>query len=143
MQELLTFLIYTLLFWFAGACMLKLFTFAIQPGQILDKIFNWQAMLKKMYESKYARMQLLGKVMGDCDICVTYWFMFFWFWCYFMFLHLLNFWFITKYIDNIFASIIVNIIWYFLFQSIGTIGTVTQLFKFKRIAKKKAKENAV
>src|ERR1700761_4547425 len=115
---MLIFLLYTIMFWFAGNCLLKIFHFAIQPGQILDKAFHWQNMLNDMYGSKKSWKHNLGKALGDCEMCMSFWGMFLWYWCYFIFLHTLGAWYLGN-IENIGLNILCNIIWYILFQSIG------------------------
>lgn len=113
MLSVLTFLLYTAIMWFAGNCILKLYFTAIQPGQLFDQIFNWQTMLANLYGSEKAWKNNLGKALGDCPHCFAFWFMPMWFILYALLGLNLNIWVIT--------GIGWNILWYFVFHSIGAI----------------------
>lgn len=127
---MLTFLIYTATFWFAGSCLTKLFYFAIQPGQILDKAFGWQSKLNALYTSKKAWQNNLGKALGDCQMCTSFWFMFLWYWCYFLFMHVFGLWKLGS-IKNSNLMVLCNIVWYMLFQSIGALTSLFAIVKIK------------
>jgi len=111
---MLIFILYTLIFWFAGNCILRIFHFAIQPEQALDMIFGWQRMLNNLYESNNKALNLLGKALGDCQMCMSFWFMILWYWAYFFTIRSLGLW--------PFDGILTNIIWYIAFHSIGTVA---------------------
>jgi hypothetical protein len=118
---MLTFLLYTLVFWLAGACIVKIWHFAIQPTQALDLLFHWQNMLAKMYSSKYKTIQLFGKALGDCEMCMSFWFNIIWYAVYVAFL-----WHIWPW-----HTVWMNIIWFVVYHSIGTIiglFTIIKLF---------------
>lgn len=111
---MLTFLLYTVVFWFAGGCILWLFNLMIQPDGALDVVFGWQKMLAKLYNgSKW--QQLLGKALGDCPQCTAFWFMPFWYGVYVLFMNVVIGYWITTSIGG-------NIVWYIVFHAIGAVA---------------------
>lgn len=117
------FLIYTLIMWFAGNCILKIFQQMTADGGALDVVFGWQKMLAKLYSGgKWA--QLLGKALGDCPVCTAFWFMPFWFVVYYFMAPIFVEWPITGGW---------NIVWYFVFHSIGAVvGGIVLLVKLRK-----------
>jgi hypothetical protein len=134
----IAFILYTICFWFAGACVLKYFFFMIQPEGALDLVFGWQNMLKKLYNGNKAS-QLLGKALGDCQMCTSFWFMPAWYGCYYLFCHwVLHHW-VTDTIDTAgwyWTKVsLVNVIWYYVFHSIGAftgLVTITKILTGKK-----------
>ncbi len=118
----MTFLLFSLIMWFAGNCILRLFFIAIQTGQILDQLFKWRSMLDNLYASDKAWENNLGKALGDCQICFSFWFMPIWFILYALLGNALNIWAINGYW---------NILWYVVFHSIGAIVGLGSLIKIK------------
>ncbi len=124
---LIIFLIFTVIFMIATACFGKLFHFAIQPGQVLDKLFNYQDMLERLFRSGKTYKQYLGKALGDCSMCFTSWGAFLSFWVYLFFcLKGLRFWItdILEYESGWRGDISfwgINVIWYIIYVSITAI----------------------
>lgn len=128
---MLIYLIVTILFWAAGACMLKWFMLMIEQGGALDVVFGWQKMLHRLYNGTPAQ-ELLGKALGDCIKCTSFWFMPIWFACYYIVSKYAFHHWITDTVHNWICIGIINMIWYCLFHGIGgMIGfyAVTKLFK--------------
>lgn len=99
--------------WFAGVCILKVFMQMIAPDGALDVVFGYQKLLGKLYSGNKFE-QLLGKAIGDCQMCTAFWFMPVWYAAYaFVSNTVLDYW--------ISSNILVNIIWYFVFHSIGAV----------------------
>lgn len=118
---MLSFLLYTLLFWVGTACAARVAYFSIQPGQWVDSIFGWQRMLDRLYASTQPWRRALEKILGGCEMCFSHFVAFCSFWLYVIFAHqVLHFW-ITSPVSGWGWKIIVNIIWYLLYGSMGTI----------------------
>lgn len=133
MQNVLSFIIISLLFLIAGNAMLKIFFEMIQSGGALDIVFGWQKMLERLYGSTKKWKQLLGKALGDCERCTAFWFMPFWFICYYAFSNLVLHRWITTGLDAIWAICLINWIWLSLFWSIGAQwGLLFLLYKRKK-----------
>lgn len=120
---MMTFLLYTIIMWIAGNCILRLFYAMIQKEQLLDQVFNWQIMLEKLYASEKRWKNNLGKALGDCQMCVSFWFMPLWYIAYLAMGVAFDIWMITGWW---------NILWYVVFHSIGAISGLTMLLKRKR-----------
>lgn len=122
---MLNLLIFTIIMWCAGNAILKLFHIMIQPGQILDMLLGWQKMLKRLYAGS-TRQQLLEKMLGGCEHCTAFWFMPMWYIVYWlMSKNVLHYW--------ISDNILVNIVWYVVFHSIGAVtGVFVLAFKKKK-----------
>lgn len=115
---LILFLLFTLMFLVAGICILRIFMDMIQPGAALDIVFNWQKMLSRLYGGN-KRQQLLGKALGDCAQCTSFWFMPLWFLCYYITCQLvLNFW-VSDVVDTFFGGVFISWVWYAVFHSLG------------------------
>lgn len=67
------FLIFTLLFWAAHSGGLFYFMNMIQEGGALDTLFNYQNLLRRLYASDKPWKNYLGKAIGDCRICTSFW----------------------------------------------------------------------
>ena len=72
-MRLLILLIYTLVFVFAQGTFIFFFMKMIAPNGMLDVLFKWQRMLEWCFGHKYKAVQLLGKALGDCDMCTCFW----------------------------------------------------------------------
>lgn len=119
---MLIFILITLLFLSAGACVLRLFFAMIQDGGALDVLFGWQKMLSRLYGSQSKFKNLLGKALGDCRQCTAFWFMPFWFLCYYAFCKLVLGYWVTDSLEKWYAIGIVNYIWLAVFWSIGGVS---------------------
>lgn len=129
---MLTFLLYTLIMWLAGNCILYLFMQMIQPEGALDVVFGWQKMLAKLYESPSKGKQLLGKALGDCQMCTAFWFMPVWFCLYWLLSRLVIHYFITDEVQAIGWKVVVFFVWYMVFHAVGAMSGLLALIKFKR-----------
>jgi len=122
---MLVFLLYTVIFWFAGVAFVKLFYFAIQPQQILDIIFHWQDRLSDLYDSPNKYKNMLGKVAGDCAVCFAHWATALWYVFYYTFCKLALHYWVTDFIDipdsfNKWLVIVtINIIWFLVYTMLG------------------------
>lgn len=67
------FLIFTLLFWAAHSAGLFYFINMIQEGGALDTLLNYQNLLRRLYASPKLWKNYLGKVLGDCHLCTSFW----------------------------------------------------------------------
>lgn len=70
---MLIFFLYTVFYLIGLSCGIKIFHLSIQPEQALDMIFGWQKMLNYLYESQSKLKNLLGKALGDCEKCMSFW----------------------------------------------------------------------
>lgn len=102
----------------------------IQPGGALDIVFGWQRMLEDLYGSDKRWKNLLGKALGDCQQCTSFWFMPLWYLCYYAFCKIVvNVW-VTDGIDAWWKIAFVNWLWMTVFWSIGAVfGLMVVLFK--------------
>lgn len=123
-MQLLGLLLYTVVFILAHGTLMFFFFKMIDNGGALDMIFKWQKMLDYMYGSKYTAVQLLGKALGNCDMCTCFWFsgasffvyrwlcvhldiyhvtgigVFVWWWIYWGLAAFYSYWFVNKTSDN-------------------------------------------
>lgn len=127
----MTLLITFLLFCLAGCCIIKWFSFMIQSGGMLDVLFGYQRMLNSLYNGNIYQ-QLFGKAIGDCQMCMCFWFSVIWYWFFYGFCKFhLNIW-VTDFVFTHFAIAFLNITAFLLFQPIcGMLCffTLTKLFK--------------
>lgn len=81
-MQMLIFISIGIIFILAQGGFMFFFFRMISHGGMLDVIFGWQKMLDKLYGSK---LYLLGKALGNCELCTCFWwalpsfFMFRWF----------------------------------------------------------------
>lgn len=119
-MHLLTFLILTLIFWFAGNATLKIFYSMVQQDGLLDIAFNWQNKLEKWYAKgqKGSKIHMwLHDALGGCPMCTSFWFAPIWFLVYLLFTKLVFGWFIDDYVQSLIAKIFVDFVWYWVFWS--------------------------
>jgi hypothetical protein len=140
MQNMLIFLLWTIIFWMAGNCVLKIFYIAIQEGQMLDLLFGWQKMLANLYGSKQQWKNLLGKALGDCEMCTAFWFMPAWYALYWLMSKIVLHQFITDRVEHLLSKVLVGVVWYLVFHSIGAICGLLSLTKLKDKFKTKKDE---
>lgn len=128
----LTFLLYTLLFIAASNFSLRILWEMIQPEGALDQVLGWQKLLARLYRGNKAQ-QLLGKALGDCERCMSFWYMPMWFVFYYLFSkNVMQVW-ITDGLEGNAAIFFVNWLWLAVFWSIGaTTGHLLLLFKRKQ-----------
>jgi len=88
--------------------------------------------LAKLYRGTKGQ-QLLGKALGDCERCMSFWFMPMWFIFYYLFCeHVMGIW-ITDRVDTTVAAFFLNWLWFAVFQSIGaTTGFFVLMLKNKK-----------
>lgn len=137
MQNLLAFLITTVLFIIAGNGIVKIFFEMIQDGGALDVLFGWQKMLAKLYAKEKKTSQLLEKMLGGCERCFSFWFMPTWFFTYCLTSKYAFHMWVTDAITHSgfwhWALIcFVNWTWYCLFHAVGAQGGYFLLSKFKK-----------
>lgn len=129
----LVFLLYTIVFWASGSAIIKLFFKAIQRGQLLDQLFGWADMLERLYASDRRWKNNLGKALGDCQMCTSFWFTFLWFWVYYFFSRNVLHYFITDEVNSFILKIAVFIVWIIAFNSLSTtIGLFILQLKTKK-----------
>lgn len=126
---MLQFLLYTIIAWLATACLTKILFISIQPGQWLDKLLNWQQRLR---EWDMQGKEFLVKAGGLCEVCFSHMITFLSFWAYVFFMNqVLQVW-VTNPLEGFFPMIVVNVIWYLCYVSIGSILSlyfITKLFR--------------
>lgn len=130
-MQVLTFLLITVAFVAGGLCWLRLFAIMISRGQILDMLFGWQNMLERLYGSDKKWKNLLGKALGDCEVCTAYWFQPVWFAAYWLFCRHALHYFITDESASLFGKIVIGVLWYVVFHGIGAIGGMLTLMRAK------------
>lgn len=128
---MLTFIFVTIAFVVAGLCWLRLFAIMIAPGQILDMLFGWQAMLERLYSSPKRWKNLLCKALGDCEVCTAYWFQPIWFLAYYGFCRLALHYFITDEVSSWYGKVFVGLLWYLVFHGIGAVAGMLTLIRAK------------
>lgn len=57
----------------AAGAITRTFWLFTREGGALDIVFRWQYLLDWLYKGGTAR-QLLGKALGDCNMCTSFWF---------------------------------------------------------------------
>lgn len=129
---LLTFLLYTVLFIAAGNFSLRILYEMVQPEGALDQLLGWQKLLAKLYGGNKAQ-QLLGKALGDCERCMSFWYMPAWYIFYYLFCkHVMGMW-ITDGISSGLACFFLNWLWLAVFWSVGaTTGFILLTLKRKQ-----------
>lgn len=135
MQNMLTFLLLTVIFWFAGVATLKIIYAMVQPDGMLDVAFGWQKTLDKWYEKAAAGSKIhrwLHDALGGCPMCTSFWFAPIWFVVYMAFTKLTLNWFVDDVVNGLGAKIFVCITWYIVFWSAGAmLGLIALKFKKK------------
>ncbi len=118
---MLTFLLFTVIFWAGSAAIARVLYFSIQQGQWLDRLFGWQAMLAKLYEGPQRWKADAGKVLGDCRMCFGHFIVFLSYWAYYIFCKIsLGLW-VTDGMEGWVSIGFTNTVWYMLFVCIGTV----------------------
>lgn len=114
---MLLFLLYSVLALVANAALAKILYISIQPGQWLDTLLNWQARLQQW---DMQGKSFLVKAGGYCELCFSHLITFVCYWCYVLFsVQVLHMW-ITTPVDNVVMAVVINIIWYLVYISLGT-----------------------
>lgn len=128
----LTLFLYFLLFVAASNFALRIIYEMIQHDGAIDVIFGWQKILAKLYRGNKAQ-QLLGKALGDCERCMSFWFMPIWFFAFYLFAkYVMGVWF-TDHLTSTVAIWGVNWLMFAAFQSVSaTTGFILLLFKHKK-----------
>lgn len=112
-----TFLLYTILAWLANACLIKILHTSIQPGQWLDSLLHWQQRLQQWdMEGKV----FLAKAGGYCELCFSHLLTAAGFWVYVWFMNSVMGAWISDGLHHILPALLANILWYFVYVSIGT-----------------------
>lgn len=128
---MITFLLYTTLALLANACLARIIFISIQPGQWLDTILNWQTRLQRW--DRQGKIFLV-KAGGYCELCFSHAITFICYWGYAIVMQQAIGQWITTHVSNIGATIVINIIWYLAYISIGTnlsLHFITKLYKAK------------
>lgn len=73
-MQLLGLLIYTIIFILAHGSFMFFFFKMIEPGGALNVVFGWQKLLDYTYGHKYKAVELIGKALGNCEMCTCFWF---------------------------------------------------------------------
>jgi hypothetical protein len=136
----LKFLILTVIFWYAGNCILRLFFAMIQPDAMLDRVFGYRKLLDRLYGAENKYLRSLGDALGNCQLCISFWFMPLWFICYWIFTRISLDWFITDKAESIAGKIFIGLIWYMAFHAIGAITGLAGLLRMKLMKDKNTKD---
>lgn len=121
------FILYTVIAWIGIAAFAKVLYIIIQPDQIFDKLFHWQAKLQKWGVSTGFWNEYKYRSWGGCALCFSRFVAFWGFWVYlFMCLFLGKCWLPLA---PLWVSIIANIIWWTAFCSISTIINIFAVTK--------------
>lgn len=126
-----TFALVTLFFAFAQMAALWLFQRMIARDGLLDQLFGWQKMLDNLYGGKKWQ-QLLGKALGECEMCTAFWFQFPWYALYFGFCKVGIGFFVTDWADNWVAKIFLFLAWMIPFNSVNAITGMMSMIRAKR-----------
>ena len=114
---MIIFLLFTIIAWLANACLVKILFISIQQGQWLDKLLNWQERLRRW---DLRGKEFLVKAGGMCELCFSHAVTFISFWAYMLVANeVLTYW-ITTPVSCMLPKVIVNVIWYLVYVSIGT-----------------------
>jgi hypothetical protein len=113
----MTFLLYTLGALIANAGLVKILYISIQPGQWLDQLLSWQRRLQQWdIEGK----QFLAKAGGYCELCFSHILTVVGFFCYAFFMNTVIEYWISDDVQGVGVWVLVNLLWYLLYVSIGT-----------------------
>lgn len=127
MPDMLTFLLYTLVFWIANACFTWIAYILIQPGQLFG---SWQHTLNRMHEAHSQLLNALAKPLGDCSLCWSHMWAIMWFVFYCLFMNKIVGYWVTDLVDGRGWIIFFNVMWYLLYIPIAT-GLSTYLINRK------------
>lgn len=119
MQQLLTILLYSLLFLAANVAMGRFALLAVAPENMLDILFGWQSMLNKMWESKNKIVKLLEKMLGGCNMCLLHMVSIVSYIMYYIASTKIGHVWVTDYVTGSIWKVVINIIWYIVFVSIA------------------------
>lgn len=133
----LAFLLYTVICFFAYGCMLRLFFIMIADGGALDTVFGWQDMLGRLYGGNKFQ-KLLGKALGDCKQCTSFWMAVPWFFTYWSFSYYIFDYYPTQEMSLI-RAVWFHVFWYVVIHVVSaTIGFAVLMAKIKKDKKDKA-----
>lgn len=138
-----SFVILTILFWIGGIAVFRVFMDMIKADAPIDIAWaymtgrSYQKMLADMYASDNKAINNLGKALGDCEMCASFWFMPIWSIFYYAFCKLISHYWITSYLtrphDLIYYVEVyfVNLVWIAIFVSVGSVSSrlLSTLFK--------------
>lgn len=130
---MITFLIFTLAFVLANAAFATLIWVSIQPEQWIDRLFGWQKMLNKIGMKPGFGNEFLYKALGGCEFCFCHFITVICFVFYCLFMSNVIGWFDVK---STWVQIVLNIVWYLLYNSMGTIFSflfITKLLRHEKI----------
>lgn len=137
---MLNFLIISVFYLLAEVAALRLFFFLIQEGSPIDVLWRWitgrgyQDMLKDLYASNKKWKNNLGKAIGDCEMCLSFWFPPVCFIVYAIFCRLVLHYWITDEVTVIPGACFVNFVWYICLHSISAFMGWIILLKTKKNA---------
>lgn len=135
---MLNFLIITLIYIIAEVAALKWFYLLIQQGAPIDILFkfisgtSYQEMLKNLYGSEKIWKNNLGKALGDCEMCLSFWLPPICFICYALLCRLVLHYWITDEVKSWTAIVFVNFIWYVAIHGICALLGWAALIKTKK-----------
>lgn len=125
-------LLYSVMVIPAYGMVLRLFFTMIEEGGALDVVFGWQKMLARLYSGNKAQ-QLIGKALGDCKVCTSFWFAIPWFFLYWSFSHILFGYYPTMEIESWFWKITFHVFWYIVIHAVAaTVGMVILMIKIRK-----------
>lgn len=67
------FIVFTIIFLLSYGAFINTFFSMIAPNGMLDIVFKWQRMLDYLYGKEQVGYQLLGKALGNCERCTSFW----------------------------------------------------------------------
>lgn len=114
---MITFLLYTIVAWIATASLAKILYISIQSGQWLDKLLNWQ---ERLHNWDLQGNEFLVKAGGLCELCFSHLIAFVSFWAYLFFMQTVVGYWVSTPSTTVPAAILINIIWYIGYVTIGT-----------------------
>lgn len=114
---MITFLLYTALALVANACLASILFISIQQGQWLDTLLNWQNRLQQWDRQG---KEFLVKAGGYCELCFSHTITFMCYWGYALTMNAAIGDWITNSVNNVVASVVINILWYLVYVSVGT-----------------------
>lgn len=132
---LVSFTILTILFWIGGIAIFRLIMDTIKTDAPIDIAWKYltgrtyQKMLQDLYGSNNKAKNNLGKALGDCEMCASFWFMPFWFAIYYACSKLLVHLWVTDCLmrSNTFIYWVevyfINVIWGAIFISVGAVSS--------------------
>lgn len=137
-MQLLIFILISFMFLLAEMAIMRWIIELIKEDAPVDIFWkwltgrSWQDMLRDLYESNKKWKNNLGKALGDCQMCLSFWFAPVWFFIYFAFCKIVLGYWITGDIESWWGVIFVNCVWYWIFHALGSMAGWISLMKYKK-----------